>query len=416
MKYEDYIKKLGSSDDDIEKGMLLELYEKPPADFHEQIMNSINRERRRFNLFNYRVYVPAVAALLLIAVAINRPEVFRKIKHTDVNRIAQEQAIGNEYQKENNSEDINREAVSDDTVSSEENSKIQESYGTSSENKEINTSSEENNKVAESNPPPKNTIVASNEDINNEDINNEDNAPSEEDMVDSDVNEEYQLNFSDYIGMLFFNEPKINYEIVLDTNKATVLNFITENNEEKISGSNTYKLSLEQFERLDKLLNKNKITKETINEPETTSRVVKISFVNYHILIDKSAPDIVKFIEDQGKSIKISDDIYKISNEDMSILNKLLASSGIKKELVNEVNDKYSIIKTSIVNYEVNIDANRTEVNDFLNNTTKVTNNIYKMSKDDFIKFKDLLSNINGEIKFLNESSSQNILISINKI
>lgn len=93
MKYEEYIKKLDNLDEEFEEGLLLGLHEKPPANLHGEIIKSINRERKKVNFFNYRIYAPVMAAILVVAVIINRPEILEKINFGKNARIAQEQNI-----------------------------------------------------------------------------------------------------------------------------------------------------------------------------------------------------------------------------------------------------------------------------------------------------------------------------------
>lgn len=428
------MEKLDNLNDEIEEGLLFELKEKPPANLHGEIMSSINRERRRIKFFNYRIYAPAVAALLLFAVALNRPELLEKINFIKNANITQKQTItGSEITDPNNN--INHEGSGENvaangTNAAGDNTNNQQNEGASPNDTAIdsspegnssdltnqNSSEQTNQNAATKQNSGKDTKIASGENTSKPDT-----IPIEDELpVEKNENELNQLNISNYLGMAFFKEPKINYEILLDSNKAAILNFITENNEQKLSTPNTYKLSLEQFENLDKLLNKYDIRKKLINEFDSaTSRVVKINFVNYHILVDNSAPDVVKFIEDQGKCIKIDDLNYKITMEDLNELNKLLTSAGIKKESVNELSNEYAIFKALIVNYEVSFDSNQTAVANFLNDTGKcssVNNSVYKMNRENFSKFKELLNNSSIEIKILNETNNQDILIKVNSI
>lgn len=428
MKYKEYIEKLDNLNDEIEEGLIFELQEKPPANLHGEIMKSINRERKRVNFFNYRIYAPAVAAVLIFTVVINRPEILEKINFIKNAKITQKQSIAKieNTDPKDNSKNASAENSGpvNNTNTAIDNPKTQEVQGISPDN---NTTSKGNNLNQQKNTAQNDQSKAPKKDNNKDikiatkdNIDKADTVPADDALApEKNTNEGKQLNVSDYLGMLFFKEPEINYEIVLDTNKSAILNFITENNEEKLSTSNSYKLSLEQFDSLDKLLTKYGIHKKAINESEATSKIVKIYLVNYHIVVDNSMPDIVKFIDDQGKSIKIAEDSYKITNEDMNDFNKLLTSAGIKKEFVSEVEDKYTIVKTLIINYEVSFNASQTTVTNFLNDTGKckpIMDNIYRMNRESFSKFKELLNNSNVEIKVLNETSNQDILIKVNNI
>lgn len=430
MKYKEYIEKLDKLNDEIEEGLLFDLHEKPPANLHGEIMKSITRERKKVNFFNYRIYAPAVAAVLIFSVVINRPEILEKINFIKKYKFTQEQNLAYSDNTDTKNSSKNRSILSsaalNEANTAVDNSKTQGTNAVSpessdSDNTEVNGAVQQNksNQGEQNNSSEQNistdTKTASNTNTNKSATSSAGNAATAE----NNDSEENQFNISEYIGMAFFTEPKINYEIVLDTNKSAILNFITENNEQSLSTPNTYKLSPEQFETLDKLLSKYNVHKKTINESETTSKVVKIYFVNYHLVVDNNAPEILKFIDDQGKCVKIDEDTYKISTEDFNKFNKLITSAGIEKELVSEVNVNYVIIKTLIVNYSVSIDANDSNILSFLNDTAKckaVKNNIYKFSRENFSKFKELLGNSNAEIKVLNETSNQDILITVNNI
>lgn len=430
MKYKEYIEKLDKLNDEIEEGLLFDLHEKPPANLHGEIMKSITRERKKVNFFNYRIYAPAVAAVLIFSVVINRPEILEKINFIKKYKFTQEQNLAYSDNTDTKNSSKNRSILSsaalNEANTAVDNSKTQGTNAVSpessdSDNAEVNGAVQQNksNQGEQNNSSEQNistdTKTASNTNTNKSATSSAGNVATAE----NNDSEENQFNISEYIGMAFFTEPKINYEIVLDTNKSAILNFITENNEQSLSTPNTYKLSPEQFETLDKLLSKYNVHKKTINESETTSKVVKIYFVNYHLVVDNNAPEILKFIDDQGKCVKIDEDTYKISTEDFNKFNKLITSAGIEKELVSEVNVNYVIIKTLIVNYSVSIDANDSNILSFLNDTAKckaVKNNIYKFSRENFSKFKELLGNSNAEIKVLNETSNQDILITVNNI
>jgi hypothetical protein len=179
-------------------------------------------------------------------------------------------------------------------------------------------------------------------------------------------------------------------------------------------------LAEEQFDNLDKLLSKNNIVKNTVNEKDiATGKVIKIDFVNYHILIDHSEPNILKFIEDQGKCVKISDNTYKITFGNMSEFDKIMDSSGIKKEFITEADDEYVIIKALIINYEINIDASQTAAVSFLKDTEKcvpINDSVFKLSRDSFNKFKELINDPAIEVKVLNETNNQDVIIKVNNI
>lgn len=430
MKYKEYIEKLDKLNDEIEEGLLFDLQEKPPANLHGEIMKSITKERKRVNFFNYRIYAPAVAAVLIFSVVINRPEILEKINFVKKYKVTQGQnlAYTDNISTKNSSknEDANSSVALGEANTAVDNSKTQGTEAVSpetsvSDNPGANGSVQQNksNQGEQNNSSEQNiskdTKTASNTNTNKAAASSTGNVSATEN-TDSEGN---QLDISGYMGMVFFSEPKINYEIVLDNNKSAILNFITENNEQSLSASNTYKLSSKQFEGLDELLTKYNVHKKTINESDTTSKVIKIYFVNYHLVVDNNAPEIQKFIDDQGKCVKIDENTYKITTEDFNDFNKLLASAGIKKEFVSETVGNYVIVKTLIVNYSVSIDSNDSNITGFLNDTAKckaVKNNIYKFSRENFSKFKELLSSSNVEIKVLNETNNQDILIMINNI
>ncbi len=432
MKYKEYIKKLDILDEEFEEGLLLELQEKPPTNLHGEIMKSVSRERRKVNFFNYRIYAPAIAAVLVFAVVINRPEILEKLNFTKNIKITQEQNLTNNENtdpKDNNSlKKIDKSAASNDTNVAINTPKAQDTEATTPNNSIQSTPSDSNSaaqqKDTKTNTKEDNTTQPNND--TNTKIASEANviksgaSPSEGDIAGNNEREEKQLFMANYLGFLYFKEPDINYEIVLDVNKSSILNFITENYEEKLSTPNTYKLSLEQFDSLDKLLINNNIVKKVINESAaTTSKVLKINFVNYYITINDSKPDIIKFLEDQEKSAKIDDNTYKITMENMSEFDKIIDSSGIKKEFITEADDEYVIIKALIINYEININASQTAVISLLKDTEKsvpVSESIYKLSRESFNKLKELITDPSIEIKILNETNNKDIIIKVNNI
>lgn len=424
MKCKKYIEKLDNLDNEIEEGLLFELQEKPPANLHGEIMKSINKERKRINFFNYRIYAPAVAAVLIFAVVINRPEILEKINFIRNARFTQEQKMA-KIESSGTKNKIKNEGTDTATASNDANSAADKKISSNLPEKGSNDTSNGASKPVQQKNNNQNT-QNSNKDIKTASGNNIDKSDTSSagDAVIPEKNtvEGKQLNISDYIGMLFFNEPKINYEIVLDNNKSVILNFITENNEQKLNTANTYKLSMEQFESLDKLLTKYNIHKKAVNESDesgTTSRIIRIYPVNYHIRIDSTAPDVLKFIDDQGKCVKVDEDSYKISTEDMKDFNSLLVSAGIKKELVCEPEDKYVIIKVLMVNYEVSLNSTDDSITGFLNDADKckpVKDNIYRLNRDNFNKFKELLNNSKVEIKVINETNNQDIFIKVNNV
>ena len=433
MKYEEYIKKLNVLDEEFEEGLLLELQEKPPTNLHGEIMKSVSRERRKVNFFNYRIYAPAIAAVLVFAVVINRPEILEKLNFTKDIKITQKQDLtDNENPNPKNnkiSNVVDNPAAPNDTNVAINTPKSQDIETATPNNSVQNTPSDSNNtaqqKDTKSNTKKDNTTQPNNN-INTkvapeDNVNKADNTPVGESAVDNkNESEEKQLFMANYLGFLYFKEPDVNYEIVLDVNKSSILNFITENYEEKLTSPNTYKLSTEQFDSLDKLLVQNNIGKKVINESAaSTSKVVKIYFVNYHITINDSEPDIVKFLEGQEKSIKIDDNTYKISFGNMSELDKMINSSNIKKEFISEADDEFVIIKTLIINYEISIDASQTAAVSFLKDTKKcvpINGSIYKLSRESLNKFKELINDPSIEIKVLNETNNQSIIVKVNNI
>lgn len=432
MKYEDYIKKLDNLHEEFEEGLLWDLQEKPPTNLHGEIMKSINKGRKRVNFFNYRIYAPAVAAVLVFAVLINKPEILEKINFVKNSKITQKQNIElpeNSDPKNNlehNDGDNPVTSESTDVAINTPNTQLPEGITTDYPTQSPTSDSKNT-------PQQKNVAIKDNENIVVQPDANNGKTPSEDNIkgtvnlpvkntqvAENNANEESQLSMKNIWGMLFFKEPETNYEIILDENRSEILNFITENNEEKLSGQNTYKLSLEQFDNLNKLLAKNNINKKLINESaENTSRVIKLDLVNYYIEINDSMPTIIKFIEDQDKCIKIDKNTYKMAKENMNELNKMLNSSGIKKELISESEDENVIVKTRILNYEIGINSGHTDIASFLKNTEKckpVKENIYEMSRENFNKLKEILTNLEVDFKVLNETIDQDILIKVNNI
>lgn len=433
MKYEDYIKKLDNLNEEFEEGLLSGLQEKPPTKLHGEIVKSISRERKKLNFFNYRIYAPAMAAILVFAVLINRPEILEKINFVKNAKITQGQNIATDKNTETgsnlNTKEIEKPVASntsDAVVNPPENPVIKDSTpdnnikSTPSENKD--TVQQKDSKLTANNDSTAQQSNAVNPKIASQDTpSNTETSPAEENTLTArNDSEEKTLSIANLLGMLFFKEPDVNYEIILDVNKSEVLNFITENNIEKLNTPNTYKLSSEQFDSLDKLLAKNNIVKFAVNEKDlTTDKIIKIDFVNYHVLIDNSEPNIVKFIEDQQKCVKIGDNTYKITNSNIDEFDKLLNSSGIKKDFISEVEDEYIIIKTLVINYEINIDASQTEIANFLKDTERCVNiqdGIYKMNRGNLNKFKELLASSMIEFKVLNETNNSDVLIKINNI
>lgn len=427
MKYEEYIKKLDNLNEEFEEGLLLGLQEKPPTDLHGKIIKSISKERKRINFFNYRIYAPAMAAILVFAVILNRPELLEKINFIKNAKITQGQIIANNKNTGSNS-DLKYKDTEKSAAAKAADEAINNSENPGSEDSIKNTPSDNNIAMQnDSNSTDNKNTTAQPDNASNPKIASQDNTKNtetspvqENTLPDKNDSEEKSVSIANLLGMLFFKEPEINYEIILDENKSDILNFITENHTEKLSTPNTYKLSSEQSDSLDKLLAKNNIVKDVVNEKDdATSKVVKINFVNYHILINDSAPNILKFIEGQEKCVKISDNTYKIPISNMGEFDKLLNSSGIKKEFINEIEDEYIIIKTLIINYEISIDASHVEVANFLKDTEgckAIQEGIYKMNRDSLNKFKELLSNSMIEFKILNETNNQEVLIKINNI
>jgi hypothetical protein len=430
VKYEEYIKKLDNLNEEFEEGLLLGLQEKPPTNLHGEIIKSINRERKKVNFFNYRIYAPAVAAILVFSVIINRPEILEKINFIKNAKITQEQnlTIANNADSGNNLKYNNIEkSVEPKTADTAVNTPEKPGVDSTTPDNNIKIVQPDINSAGQKDPElnvnGNNTAKQSND--NNPKIAAQDTPTKAETppvkgntVTDKNDSEEKSLSIGNLLGMIFFKEPEINYEIVLDTNKSDVLNFITENHIQKLNTPNTYKLSLEQFDNLDKLLTQNNVRKYVVSEDDAnTDKVVKIDLVNYHILIDDSEANIVKFIEDQEKCVRISDNTYKITTSNMNELNKLLSSSGIKKDSISEVEDDYVFIKALIINYEVSIDAGQTEVINFIKNTEKcksIQDGIYKISKDNLSQFKELLANSMIEFKVLNETNNQEVYIKVN--
>jgi hypothetical protein len=422
VKYEEYIKKLDILNEEFEEGLLLELQEKPPTNLHGEIMKSISRERRKVNFLNYRIYAPAIAAVLVFAVVINRPEILEKLNFTKNVKITQQQNLLNNENtdpKNNiNHNEVDNPVASNDTNAAINNPKPQgtEASTPSSNNSNYTTQQKDTKSNDKEDNNDNNTKIASEDNISKADT-----SPVEESTADSkNESEANQLNMANILGFLYFKEPDVNYEIVLDVNKSPILNFITENYEEKLSAPNTYKLSIEQFDSLDKLLINNNIGKKVINESAaTTSKVVKINFVNYHITINDSKSDVVKFLEDQEKSVKIDDNTYKIALGNMSELDKIINSSGIKKEFISKADDEYIIFKTLIINYEITIDSSQTAAVGFLKDNEKcvpIKDSIYKLSRDSFNEFKELITDPSIGVKVLNETNNQDIIVKVNNI
>lgn len=428
MKYEEYIKKLDSLNEEFEEGLLLELQEKPPTNLHGEIMKSVTKERKRVNFFNYRIYAPAVAAVLIFAVVINRPEILEKISFIKNARITQEQAIlskQNTNPKENSKEEqVDGITASNENANTEDNQEPKDNKADEKVNDPKDAANNSTGKKDVAINAKDNTTIPNGNGTKtvDEGNSNEANTATDKDATDLEMNDNEDIKsiVSNLWGLAFFKEPEINYEIVLDDNKSAILNFITENYEEKLNTPNTYKLSLEQFENMDKLLNKYGISKKAINGVESSSnRIVKIYFVNYHITINNSAPDVVSFIEDQAKCVKMDDSTYKIATDDMNELDKILSSAGIKKNFISEVEGKYGIFKSFIINYEVNIDSSQNSAVSFIKNTDKckpMGDNIYRMSRENFNEFKEILNNSNLEFKVLNETNNSSILIKVNNI
>lgn len=426
MKYEEYIKKLDNLNDEFEEGFLIELQEKPPTNLHGEIMRSVNKERKRVNFFNYRIYAPAVAAVLIFSIIINKPEILEKISFIKSAKLTHEQNVDIKESKDPKKALINGNTSSKLAINDPTNIITQEPKSTSGDNKK---NSSDNNIAMQNKTAPddkKDTTTQQKKTTDPKvaavDSPKEKDSPSNKDTndVELDGKEGMEFNYSDLLGMAFYKEPEINYEIVLDENKTAVLNFITENYMGKLSASNTYKLSLDQFESLDKLLNKYNINKKTLNGTENNDNVVvKINLVNYRIVINKNAPEIIKYLEDQAKCIKISEATYKILAEDMKELDKMLSSAGIEKDFICETEGKYVFFKASIINYETRIDASLNSIASFIKNTDNckpLSDNVYRMNRETFNKFKELLINSNIELKTINESNNQDILIKISNI
>lgn len=431
MKCEKYLGKLDNLNEEFEEGLLLELHEKPPANLHGEIMRSLHRERKRVNFLNYRIYAPAVAAVLIFAVVINRPDILEKISFIKNAKITQEKTIANgettdprknlkqdqtdkiSGDKNNESGDtsLNQGPVADPTtVAANENteknsldepkSDLQGNKGNAAKDQEID----------------KNTITAS----NNGQAKTDASAGKGNIATEEKDNENGNFDFKELLGLIFYNEPDINYEIILNENKSTILNYITENHVEKFNAANTYRLSMEQFEGLDKLLSKYSIGMKAVKDAESaTSRIIKIYLMNYSISVNTSAPEVVGFIEDQSKCIRLNNSTYKILADDMKELDKRLSAAGIKKELINESVDKYIVFKVSILNYEAAIDATQSALSDFIKNTGKckpVGDNVYSMGRETLNEFKELLKSFGLELKVLNETNNNSVTVKIKNI
>lgn len=423
MKYEEYIKKLDNLNDEFEEGFLIELQEKPPTNLHGEIMKSVNKERKRVNFFNYRIYAPAVAAVLIFSIIINKPEILEKISFIKSAKLNSEQSVRTKETNDSKTTLINGNSsgklainVPDNTINEEpKNNEKDNSSGKNIAKQNKTAPDDKTDTTPQQKKAPDTKVAAA-------DNPKEKDAPSNKDNTDVEIGgkEGMDFNISNLWGMAFYKEPEINYEIVLDENKTTVLNFITENYMEKLSTSNTYKLSLEQFENLDKLLNKYNINKKTLNGTEINDNVVvKINLVNYRIVINKNAPEVIKFLEGQAKCIKIDEATYKILAEDINELDKMLSSAGIKKDFICEAEGKYVFFKASIINYETCIDASLNSIASFIKNTDNckpLGDNVYRMNRETFNKFKELLINSNFELKAINETNNQDILIKINNI
>jgi hypothetical protein len=416
MKYEEYIKKLDSLDEELEEGMLSDLQQKPPLNLHENIMNSISKERKRIPFLNYKMYMPVVAAVLVIAVVINKPEIIKKLGLLGNYRPVQKQtAVGSPNTESGNNAASGEAGTTGANVSANNDGKNAVDTTPLVQNPTITAS---DTPVAKDNKPAsaKDSEVKTDSTKNtNVSVAAADKKSSNENINTASEGEDTPFDLAGILGFVFLKEPEVNYEIVLNNDDSDIVNYIKNSENGKIIDDSLYKFTVDKFKPLDEMLTKGQVRKTTVNNLDELSKevVLRVLFVNYDITISDSQPDIMKFINDNTRCEVLGDNTYKISNSNFKELDTMLVKGNIEKKVLSDINGDFVVIKVLIVNYEITVDGNTEILNFIKEKCFNVQDNIYVIGRNDFKEFEGILQMEAIDKKIINESQDSSIVLRI---
>jgi hypothetical protein len=379
-------------------------------------MNSVSKGRKRPIFLNYKMYMPVVAAVLVFAVVVNKPEIIKKLGLVGNNRPAQEQtAIGNQTGEPQNN-NISGEAGTASAETTGENSqKVAEGTSTPMQTPNIAANNTEGNTnkagAAKVQVPKKGS------DTNNgTKVAEADKKGSDENITTASEGDEKPIDIAGILGFVYLKDPEVNYEIVLTDKDSEIMNYINNGDNGKIVQDNIYKFSVDKFKPLDEMMAKSQIRKTTVNNIDESSKnvVLKVLFVNYEITISDNQPEVTQFISDNAKCKALGDNTYQLSTESFKNLDAMLANGKVDKKVINNINDESVIIKVLTVNYEIAVNSDQTEIVDFIKEKCfNIQDNIYEITSEDYKTFEEILNNGAIERKLINEPQDSNIVVRI---
>jgi hypothetical protein len=319
VKYDDYIKNIVSGnfeDEDLELGLLSELKEEAPKELHERVMQRIREENKPAKYFEYRRYLPAVAAAAIFIAAIgfsknlinkdtnnsnsaqveNLPRIAQQTDNLPKSSDKGDFTVKSEILNQGTSEEksINNQGKTSSNLAQ---SKLQNNLNNLKENKKINKNQIENNKIQKKNNAVQNQHVA----LNDKKASIIQGAAKDSVEQPKDNTNKTTETQSDALAIV----PEAGFETLTEGQKLR---------ERAIAKKFEYGIS-----------------------------------INYEINLSIDQIDIIDFINARGSILNYT--VYKLTKEDAAILDEMLSRANINKEpLGGDSDSDYVIIKLNIKN------------------------------------------------------------------
>lgn len=358
--------------------------------------------------------MPFVAAVLVFAVVVNKPEIIKKLGLVGNNRPAQEQtAIGSQIAEPKNDNTSEASGIEVADTSGDSSQKNTAGISTPTQTPSIASNNAGSNKPASAKEQVSEKGSSKN---NGTKVAAADKKGSSENITTANEDNEKPIDIAGILGFVYLNKPEVNYEIVLTDKESEIMDYIKNSDNGKIVQDNIYKFSVDKFKPLDEMLSKDQIRKTTVNNLDESSKnvVLKVIFVNYGITISDNQPEVTQFINDNTKCKALGDNTYLLSTESFKTLDAMLINGKIEKKVLNDINDESVIIRVLTVNYEISVSNKQTEIVNFIKEKCcNIQDNIYKITSDDFKTFEEILNNGAVDKKIINEPQNSNIVIRI---
>jgi hypothetical protein len=298
-------------DDKFEGGLLADLKEETPSEFHNNIVNLIKDDKKKISYFNYKKYMPvAVAATILVSALSFSNNI---IQNRSISQNITESGINQSNQLE-----IKKEPEVDESVG--------ESKQPNASNKEMainnNESIAKTDKVKQQQSANKPKSVAKD---SSKTIAVNDNSKSTEKTSNESTNSPIiQSNAQENVTL---EDNKTVSEVGTSVNKGSS---VSDNSKEE--PVIMYSLAFGG---------------QVLGEKTSSKALTNSNEINYELQLSIDQIDIIDFVNSRGSIISYR--IYSLSREDENILNVLLSNNHIEKKIVNEVtNNNNVIVKLSI--------------------------------------------------------------------